>query len=148
MKPLSHTDHLTFVETEGWQKKGTARSTRKAGDHHRYTLTLATGDILHTRVSHGSGAINDPNLVAAILREQLQVTEADFYECVNNGTLPPRPSPVPSPAPSDGLDAKLVRNLIRKVGLSQSEVAAMDKNQAVAVWTAYLASGAEPGPGA
>lgn len=145
MRPLSHADHRRFVETEGWQKKGTARSTKNTGDHHRYTLTLETGDILHTRVSHGSGAISDPNLVAAILREQLQVTEADFYACVNDGTLPPRPSPARPPTPSDGLDAKLVRNLIRKVGLSQSEVAAMDKEQAVAAWTAYLSRGRRPG---
>lgn len=141
MRPLSHADHRTFVETEGWEKKGTARSSRSTGDHHRYTLRLANGDILHTRVSHGAGSIDDPRLVAAILRDQLQVTEADFHACVVDGTLPPRPATPPPQVPTQGLDAKLVRNLIKKVGLTQTEVAAMSKEEAVAAWTDYLVRG-------
>ena len=141
MRPLSHADHRKFVETEGWTKKGPARSKRKTGDHHRYTLTLTTGDMLYTRVSHGSGQIENPDLVATILRDQLQVTEEDFYLCVNDGVVPPRPAPqVPKP-PEDALDAKLVINLIRKVGCSQAEVAAMSKEEAIQRWTDYLVEG-------
>jgi hypothetical protein len=75
------------------------------------------------------------------LRYQLRVTEEDFYRCVNDGVVPPRPAPqVPEP-PEDALDAKLVTNLIRKVGCSQGEVAAMSKQDAVQRWTDYLVEG-------
>lgn len=141
MGPLSHAAHRKFVETESWQKKGTARGSGKTGDHHRYTLRLANGDVLTTRVSHGAGAVNDPKLVAKILRDQLQVTEADFYACVRRGKLPPRPAPERPSVPEGGLDAKLVRNLIRKAGLSQDTVAAMTEEQAVDAWNQHLAGG-------
>ena len=45
---------------------------------YRYELVLATGDVLTARVSHAPGQINDSRLVAAILRDQLAVTEDDF----------------------------------------------------------------------
>lgn len=139
MGALSHADHRKFVETEGSPKKDTARGSGKTGDHHRYTLRLANGDVLATRVSHGAGAINDLKLVAKILRDQLQVIEADFYECVRKGKRPPRPAPERPSVPEGGLDAKLVRNLIRKAGLSQDTVAAMTKEQAVDAWNRHLA---------
>lgn len=141
MRPLAHRDHKKFVEVEGWEKKGTTRGKGKTGDHHRYLLRLATGDVLRTRVSHGSGSIGDPNLVAQVLRDQLQVSEKDFYLCVEHGVLPPRPQPPSVTVPADGIDATLVRNLIRKVGLSQAEVAAMTKEQAVEAWQSFLAAG-------
>jgi hypothetical protein len=137
-RPLAHADHKKFVEVEGWMKKGTANAAGKTGNHYRYSLRLTTGEILYTRVSHGSGTINDSSLVALILREQLRVSEEDFYRCVNDGTLPPRPAPENLGVPSEGLDAKLVRNLINKVGLSQSEVAAMSKAEAVEKWLHFL----------
>lgn len=138
-RPLSHSDHRKFVETEGWVKKGTARSGKKSGDHFRYSLKLSTGEVLATRVSHGSGSIDDADLVAKILRDQLQVTEEDFYRCVNEGELPPRPSPQVPPPPPQALDGKLVRNLITKLGMTQSQVALLTREEAIAAWQKYLA---------
>lgn len=140
-RPLSHANHLRFVETEGWSKKGTSRGGAKTGDHHRYSLRLSTGEVLQTRVSHGAGPINDPSLVASILHKQLQVTEEDFYRCVEQGILPPRPAPVTSAPPPGSLDGKLVRNLIKKVGMTQVEVQGLTKEAAVAAWQGYLAGG-------
>jgi hypothetical protein len=128
MRPLKHADHRKFVETEGWNKTGTASSNKKTGNHFRYTLTLSTGDILYTRISHGSGQLDDAKLIGAIFR------------CVEKGILPPRPQTIPERS-AEGLDATLVRNLIRKVGLSQIQVAKMSKAQAVAAWNKYLSEG-------
>lgn len=141
MKPLPHSAHRKFVETEGWEKKGTARGAGKTGDHYRYNLHLATGDVLTTRVSHGSGQINDPKLIAAIYRDQLAVSEESFWRCVKDGVLPPRPEPPTTAPEGEALDAKLVRNLIRKVGLSEAEIATLTKAEAVGRWEEYLSEG-------
>ena len=142
MGPLSHSDHRRFVETEHWEHKGTARAAQRTGDHHRYTLVLATGEVLYTRVSHGSGQIGDPGLVASILREQLRVSEDDFYRCVRDGVLPPRPQPPTADRPTESIDGKLMRNLVRKVGLNAEEIAVMTKAEAVQAWQDYLTGGA------
>ncbi|MHB8318889.1 MAG: cytotoxic translational repressor of toxin-antitoxin stability system [Acidimicrobiales bacterium] len=130
-----------FVETEGWTQKGAARGRSKTGDHFRYTLTLATGEVLYTRVSHGSGQLDDPKIVAHILRVELAVSEEDFWACVDNGVLPPRPQPPGLHVPGEVLDAKLARDLIQKVGLTESDLSALSKEEAVRRWNDYLAPG-------
>jgi hypothetical protein len=137
MGPLPHRAHKKFVETEGWECKGRVRA-GSTGDHFRYTFTLDTGVVLYTKVSHGAGEIGDPDLVAQILREQLCVTEEEFWECVDRGT-PPIRSAAPAFSPvAEPLDAKLLRNLIRKVGMSLSGVEGLSKAEAVARWHQYL----------
>jgi hypothetical protein len=141
VRPLPHAAHRKFVETEGWVKKGTSRGSAKTGDHYRYHLTLSNGDVLTTRVSHGPGQMDDPKAVAAILRDQLAVSEDDFWRCVEDGILPPRPQPAISKPAGEVLDAKLVRNLIRKVGMTEEEISQLTKAAAVARWQRYLADG-------
>lgn len=142
MRPLPHRAHRKFVDTEGWTKKTKANS-KKTGDDHRYELELATGDVLSTRISHGSGSIEDPNVVAAVLREQLQVSEKDFWACVNDGTLPPRPQPPADERPGPAIDAKLLRNLLRKVGMTAADLEGITPERAVRIWTDWLTNGGE-----
>lgn len=145
MRPLPYAALRRFVETERWTAKGRARRPGATGDHHRYTLVLATGEVLTVRISHGTGQYDDAKLIAAICRDQLRVTEEDFWRCVERGVLPPRPQPPAPPVTGPVLDAKLVRNLLRRVGLSQAEIATMSKAQAVARWQAWLASHPDAG---
>lgn len=132
-----------FVDTEGWQDKD-KKSGKKTGDHHRYVLALETGEVLYTRVSHGSGGIDDPSLFGQILRTQLRVTREQFWACVKDGVLPPRPA-VAAQAPANAIDAKLARNLLRKVGLTPADLAGLDQARAVEIWQKHLAG--EPPPG-
>lgn len=64
-----------------------------------------------------------------ILRDQLHVSEEEFWACVRDGVRPDRGAPA---MPSGALPAELVHLLIAKVGLAESEVAAMSKDDAVA----------------
>jgi hypothetical protein len=128
-----------FVETEGWEDKD-KQSGSKTGDHHRYLLRLETGEVLYTRVSHGSGGIDDPGLFAHILREQLRVTEQQFWDCVRRGVKPPRPGAAPPP-PENRIDGRLAYNLVKKVGLTPEQLASMDQEQAVEAWHRYLTEG-------
>ncbi len=134
----TNADLRKFVQTEGWQDKDKAAG-RRTGDHRRYTFVLQDGDELYTRISHGAGGVDDPGLFARILRDQLRVTEQQFWACVNNGTLPPRP-PAPTPtAPENALDAKLARNLLQKVGLTPAQLGGLSKDEAVKIWKDHLA---------
>jgi hypothetical protein len=122
-------DHEAFCQVEQWQRVRDARG--RTGTHHvTYELALPDGRILRTRISHpvdrsGYG----PSLWSHILRDQLQVTEAEFWSCVRENTKPDRGAPA---VPPTALPADLVHMLISRVGLSETEVAAMTKNQAVA----------------
>lgn len=64
-----------------------------------------------------------------ILRDQLGVTEEEFWACVQDGQLPDRgapPEPTREPIPTG-----LLWQLINRVGLPEDEVAAMTKEEAI-----------------
>ena len=130
--------HEAFCRTEGWQPVGTARG--KTGTHHViYELQLHDGRILRTRISHPVNRDTyGPGLWSHILRDQLDVDQATFWACVQDGTKPDRGVPQP---PAGALPADLVHLLLTRVRLSEAEVAAMSKDQAIARMQQYWATG-------
>jgi hypothetical protein len=64
-----------------------------------------------------------------ILRDQLAVSEAEFWACVQNGVKPNRGE---RRMPEEALPASLVHQLITNLGLSDTEIAKMSKAEAIA----------------
>ena len=122
-------DHETFCQVEEWQRVRDARG--RAGTHHvTYELGLADGRILRTRVSHPVNRTGyGPGLWKHILRDQLVVEEREFWPCVQDGVKPDRGVPVPPP---EAIPADLVYMLLSRVGLDEAEVAAMNRDEAIA----------------
>ena len=131
--------HEKFCVTEGWQQVRDARG--RTGTHHvTYELTLPDGRVLRTRISHPvDRSTYGPSLWSHILRDQLQVSEEGFWKCVQHGVVPDRGVPKP---PSTALPAELVHLLISRVGLPETEVAAMTKDEAVSRLHRYWTEGA------
>jgi hypothetical protein len=130
--------HDAFCKTEGWRQVRNARG--QTGTHHvTYELELHDGQILRTRISHpvNRDAYGE-NLWSHILRDQLKVDQQTFWACVQDGKKPDRGAPEPPP---ETLPADLVHPLLTRVRLSEAEVAAMSKEQAIARMQQYWASG-------
>lgn len=121
-------DHQRFCEVEGWEPVRDARG--KTGTHHiTYELALPDGGVLRTRVSHPANRTEyGVDMWKHILRDQLRVDEATFWTCVRDGSPPDRGSRA---SPTESLPAGLVALLIRTVGVPESEVAAMTKEEAI-----------------
>jgi hypothetical protein len=131
-------DHDKFCRAEGWRPVRDARG--RAGTHHvTYEFGLPDGRILRTRLSHPVGRDTyGPSIWSHILRDQLQVSEAEFWRCVRDGVKPDRGIPEPPPA---ALPADLVHLLITRVGLADAEVARMSREEAVARLQRYWTEG-------
>ncbi|QUQ72150.1 cytotoxic translational repressor of toxin-antitoxin stability system [Kutzneria sp. CA-103260] len=112
----------------------------RTGTHHAtYELDLLDGRILRTRISHPVDRTDyGPSIWKHVLRDQLDVDEPTFWSCVHDGIKPDRGAPAPSKV---ALPADLVYLLISKVGLGESEVAAMSKTEAVARLQSYWIEG-------
>ncbi len=122
-------DHDKFCRTEGWQPVSNARGA-KVAHHVTYELPLHDGRILRTRVSRPVDRTDyGASMWAHILRDQLGVTDAQFWDCIDNENTPDRGAPA---ATTQGLPAELVHLLLNKVGLSSAEVALMSKADAIA----------------
>lgn len=122
-------DHERFCSTEGWRRVRDARG--RAGTHHvTYEFDLPDGGILRTRISHPvDRSAYGKALWSHVLRDQLKVTEEEFWHCVREGTRPQRGAPI---AVSDALPADLVHLLISRVGIAEKEIAEMTRAEAIA----------------
>jgi hypothetical protein len=131
-------DHEKFCQTEGWQRIRDARG--RTGTHHViYELHLYDGRILRTRISHPVDKNTyGPNIWGHILRDQLDVDQATFWACVRDGAKPDRGTPEP---PAGALPADLVNLLLTRVHLTEAEIAALTREQAIARMQRYWASG-------
>lgn len=131
-------DHIRFCEIEGWRCVRDARG--RAGTHHiTYELDLPDGRMLRTRVSRPPDRTTyGPSLWSHILRDQLDVTEEEFWACVQEGAKPNRDTPS---VPAEALPAEMVHLLLTRVGLSEAEVAALSKAEAAQLLNEFWTSG-------
>jgi predicted RNA binding protein YcfA (HicA-like mRNA interferase family) len=126
----------------GWTKEpNLARGRRKEGDHARYSKTRPDGGRSRTKVSgHPREEIGD-DLFKHILRDQLKITEPEFWAVVRDQKTPAPPSSDPGAAPqasrSPGIPGWLVTCLVDAAGIPEDEVLAMTPEEADAAWAAY-----------
>lgn len=127
-------DLKTFLEHDGWQEEpNLARGRVRRGDHLRYRKELADGTILRTKVSHALRDEIGADLFRHILRDQLRVTEEQFWAVVRRKQLDATTAPVPSEATIPGW---LVQRLLFTVGLAEGVVRSMTPDEAHAAWEA------------
>lgn len=130
----TRSDHQAFCTTEGWEP--VRDSTGKTGTHHvTYEFHLHDGRILRTRISHPPNRTTyGKSIWSHILKDQLDVTDAQFWACVRDGVKPNRGEPE---VPADAIPAELIHLLITRLGLSDAEVAKMSKAEAIARMQEY-----------
>lgn len=131
-------DHRRFCESEGWQLVRSATGNRST-HHETYELALPEGDVLRTRISrppdrtvYGSG------LWSHILRDQLLVSQQEFWQCVNDGIPPPRSRPV---APTLSIPTEVLYLLKLRVGLTDDQLADMTAKAAIERLQQYWTTG-------
>ncbi len=125
----TRSDHETFCTTEGWEPVRDSRG--RTGTHHvTYELHLHDGRILRARISHPPDRTTyGKSIWSHILKDQLDVNEAEFWACVRDKVKPNRGK---RKVPEEALPADLVHLLITRLGLSEAEIAKMSKADAIA----------------
>ena len=97
------------------------------------------GDVLRTRISRPPDrTIYGRGLWSHILRDQLQVNEQEFWQCVNGGILPPRSQ---SAVPEDSIPTEVLYLLKQRVGLTDNQLAKMTAEAAIERLQQYWTTG-------
>ncbi|MBH0775417.1 cytotoxic translational repressor of toxin-antitoxin stability system [Nocardia sp. NEAU-351] len=103
------------------------------GHHRTWELSLTDGRVLRTRISR---PVDNTDYGASmwrhILKEQLEVSEEQFWSCVNDKKRPARTSGAVTIPDKEPIPLGVVEKLIRLVRLSPEEIEHMTKAQAVA----------------
>lgn len=140
MKAGTRADHNRFCLVEGWETVRNARG-GEVRHHITYELALADGRRLRTRVSRpANNTTYGPQLWKTILRDQLEVTEAEFFSCVEDGLLPERGPEAPGQPPAGSLPAGLVHLLLHVAHVPEDDVKAMSLDDAIARMSAHWSS--------
>ena len=133
--------HQKFCTVEKWTLVTDARG-QPISHHTTYTLAVPNGDVYRTRISHPVNRTTyAPSMWSHVLRDQLQVTAAEFWDCVDDGVLPNRGARV---VPSGALSLQLVNELVKRLGLSREQIADLSNAEAVRLLAEYW-SGAREG---
>lgn len=135
--PADCESHDAFCVTEAWVLVRGA--TGKPVTHHRtYELTLWDGRVLRTRISRPINSSEyGPHLWSHILK-QLEVTQEEFWNCVNDGQLPARGFE-PKPAPAQSIPLFLLRELIN-LGVSEKEALSLTPARAAEMRAELIAN--------
>lgn len=133
-------DHDTFCTTENWTLVRGA--TGQPVSHHRtYKLELPDQRVLRTRISKPVDRSDySRGMWSTILREQLEVSNDEFWACVRDRELPARSA---APEQRKGIPYYLLRQLIDKAGFDPIDAAELSEDEAKQAIAAHWKSVAE-----
>lgn len=131
-------DHLRFCEIEGWRLVRSAVGQRST-HHETYELELPDGSVLRTRISRPPDRIGYGRaLWSHILRDQLQTSPDEFWQCVQTGMPPDRGE---SATRAGAIPTDLLYLLKNQVGLTDEELAEMSRQAAIERAQQYWTTG-------
>jgi hypothetical protein len=110
-----------FCRIDGW------RESRRT-NHVFYEKVLADGTVLRTHRSFAGGKTMSPGRFKTILRNQLQVSEDDFWTALETKEPIARPSAPPEEEAS--LPVYVVRVLKHELHMSEAEIAELSPEEA------------------
>jgi hypothetical protein len=110
-----------FCKIDGWRQDMSVGGSRQP--HIRYEKQLPDHRALRTQISHDRSSTPSPGRWKAILRNQLKITEAQFWEALSSRDPVDRTPPPPPPAPIPVAD--WVREGLRRNGLRDEQIDAL-----------------------
>lgn len=119
MRTPSWDELREFLRYDDWEED---RST----GHDFFEKTLPDGEILRTHTSRSGAKTMSPGRFKAILADQLQLSEAEFWEVLRTRSPARRPSPFPESAPRS-LPLWLAMALEGEAGLTREQIAKLDE---------------------
>lgn len=129
MGPGTRATHSQFCLTEKWEAVCNAGG-GEATHYITYELQLLDGRRLRTRMSRpADNTTYGPSLWKTILRDQLEVTEDQFWACVKDQQRPDRGQDA-KPTSGSSLPAGLVYQLIQVARVPEGDVKGLTLDQA------------------
>lgn len=132
MTPNSPTagDLEDFVKADGWRRIPPGERGGRRESHVFYEKELPDGRILQTHVSHDRGATISAGRFGAILRDQLEVSRADFWEAIRSGESVDRPVSLDEEHPVEH-EPWVIAVLVADLHMTPAEIEALGAQEAI-----------------
>jgi hypothetical protein len=83
-----------FLQADGWTRLPPSSRGGSSENHIFFEKLLDSGELLQTHISHSRRGRPSPGRFSLILRQQIKVSRAQFWEALRSGEPVARPAPV------------------------------------------------------
>jgi hypothetical protein len=135
----SWADIEKFLGVDGWRQIPAGERGGRRQSHIFFEKLLPDGRLLQTHVSHDRSKKISPGRFGLILREQLEVSRADFWEAIRSGE--PVSRPVETEKGPVEHDAWVIAVLVGELHLSAEEIEGLTEEEAVRLVHEHWARG-------
>jgi hypothetical protein len=125
----SWADIEKFLGVDGWRQIPAGERGGRRQAHIFFEKLLSDGRLLQTHISHDRSKKISPGRFGTILREQLEVSRADFWEAIRSGE--PVARPVGTEEATVEHDAWVVAVLVGELHMSAEELEGLSEEEAV-----------------
>lgn len=131
MTPNSPTwgDVKAFLAADEWRQFPSNERGGRRAKHIFYEKVLEGGRTLETHASHSDDKTVSAGRFSEILRTQLEVNRAEFWECIRSGKPVNRPVTVDQ-APVEH-DAWVIRVLVSELHMTTEQIAPLSREEAI-----------------
>lgn len=140
MTPSSPTwgDIAAFLGVDGWREIPAGERGGRRQKHIFFEKLLENGRLLQTHISHDRDSRPGPHTFSLILKEQLEVGRAEFWDAIRSG------APVSRPVPTESDDAVelpgwTIPVLQGSLHMSQEDMARLSEDEAIQLVNDYWA---------
>jgi hypothetical protein len=118
-----------FLHADGWARLPASSRGGSSENHIFYEKLLDSGALLQTHISHSRRGRTSPGRFGLILREQIKVSRAQFWEALRSGEPVERPTPT-EPERLVEHDAWVLAVLVGELHMTATQIEALDAEQA------------------
>jgi hypothetical protein len=118
-----------FLQADSWTRLPASSRGGSSENHIFFEKLLDGGELLQTHISHSRRGGPSPGRFGVILREQIKVSRADFWEALRSGEPVARPVPVEAEQ-SVQHDAWVDEVLAGELHMTAEQIGALDAEQA------------------
>lgn len=119
-----------FLAADGWKQIPAAKRGGRRQPHIFFEKQLGDGRILQTHISHDRSGTISAGRFGAILRDQLRVSRAEFWEAMRTGEPVDRPVEPEEYAPVEH-EAWVVGTLVGQLHMSAEQIEGLSEEEAI-----------------
>jgi hypothetical protein len=123
-------DVEAFLAADGWRQISPGERGGRRQRHTFFEKRPPDGRILQTHISHDRSATISAGRFAGILRHQLEVSRAQFWDAIATGQPVDRPVELDEGAPVEH-DAWVVSVLVGELHMSAEEIEKLSREEAI-----------------
>lgn len=118
-----------FLDVDSWRQIPAGERGGRRQTHVFFEKLLPDGRLLQTHISHDRSKKISPGRFSTILRDQLEVSRADFWEAIRSGEPVSRPVEIEE-GPVEH-DAWVIAVLVGELHMSAEEIEGLSEEEAV-----------------